>query len=82
MFVFLNVNIQINYDTTQNTGQDTNQGDLDSFYIGIVFPWAFLFLYTQRIFSGDFASFLLEEQVPRSVYQLKGAHTDLLMNQV
>ena len=82
MFVFLNVNIQINYDITQNTEQDTNQGDLDSFYIGTDFPCAFLFLYTQRIFSGDFVSFLLEEQVPRSVYQLKGAHTDLLMNQV
>ena len=25
MFVFLNVNIQINYDATQNTEQDTNQ---------------------------------------------------------
>ena len=62
--------------------QDKNQGDFDSFYIDTDFPCAFLFLYTQHIFSGDFVSFLLEEQVPKSVYQLKGAHTDLLMNQV
>ena len=82
MFKCLNVNIQINYDTTQNTEQDTNQDDLDSFYIGTNFPCTFLFLYTQCIFSGDFVSFLLEEQVPRNVYQLNGAHTDLLINQV